>query len=61
MVQERAVVKRFWRDRNALSSVEYALLVGLVGIVTLVALDLIGDEVLDTYLSITSDINSAVN
>jgi len=55
-----AVFQRFWFNRDGLSSVEYALLVGLVGIVTLVALDIIGDEVLATYLSITSDINSAV-
>jgi len=56
----RAIFKGAWLARDGLSSVEYALLIGLVGIVTLVALDIIGDEVLDTYLHITSDINSAV-
>lgn len=53
-------LSRLLTDSAGLSSIEYALLVGVIGIVTLAALDIIGDEVLNTYLSVTSDIDAAV-
>lgn len=53
-------LSRLFTDSAGLSSIEYALLVEVIGIVTLAALDIIGDEVLNTYLSVTSDIDAAV-
>ncbi len=52
---------RWLSEERAASMVEYALLVALIAVVSLVALQVFGDELFTSYSSSTSQVARAVN
>jgi pilus assembly protein Flp/PilA len=48
------MIKHFLADENATTSIEYAVIAGLIAMVVIVAIGLIGDEVGTTFTNVAA-------
>lgn len=48
------------RCESGLNQIEYALLIGIVGVSLIVTLNLMGETVESTYISVNSDVRNAL-
>ena len=55
------LIRRFFKEEDGVTAIEYALIAALISVVIIVAVTLVGDNLSAIYDSVASDVVNAVN